>query len=138
MEPTELILLWRFRIHRMRLSHYETALVFGHRHLWLGLPVIVLSTVVGTSVFATIQKCAQTDNVPWVQILVGLLSVLRGGSSQLTDVRAFFRARRRAPNFMKYGSKCLMSSLFLFGMLIQFCKVTSVTTVAFATSNLRL
>jgi len=61
MEPTELILHWRFRIHRMQLSHYETARVFGHRHLWLGLPVIVLSTIVGTSVFATIQKSAQTD-----------------------------------------------------------------------------
>ena len=102
MEPNELILRWRFRIHRMQLAHYETARVFDHHHLWLGLPVIILSTVVGTTVFATIQKSAQTDNVPWLQILVGLLSVL---AAVLASLQTFLRFSELAEKHRVAGAR---------------------------------
>jgi hypothetical protein len=122
MEPTELILLWRFRIHRMQLSHYETALVFGYRHLWLGLPVIVLSTVLGISVLATIQKCSQTDNVPWLQILWGCLASFAAILASLQTFLRFSELTEKHRTLWNTAPNALMSSLFLFGMLIQFCK----------------
>ena len=58
MTPTELIEQWRFRNHRVQLAHYECARRFEHLHLWLGLPAIALSTLVGTTVFSSLEKTA--------------------------------------------------------------------------------
>jgi len=71
MSPTEVISHWRFRVHRMQLAHYEAARKLETRHLWLGLPAIVLSTIVGTTVFTTISKGADV----WQQMAAGLMSV---------------------------------------------------------------
>lgn len=71
LDAADLIRHWRFRVHRVQLAHYEAGRRFGHLHLWLGLPVVALTTIVGTSVFATLQESTHTS----IQIAVGLLSV---------------------------------------------------------------
>lgn len=102
MKPNDLILHWRFRIHRMQLAHYEAARKFGHRHLWLGLPVIVLSTIVGTSVFATVQKTAEQMPHVGLQIVIGLLSVL---SAVLASLQTFLRFSELAEKHRIAGAR---------------------------------
>lgn len=71
MDAADLIRHWRFRVHRVQLAHYAAGRRHARFHLWLGLPVIILGTIVGTSVFATLQQSTET----WLKITVGLLSV---------------------------------------------------------------
>ncbi len=71
LDTVELVRHWRFRAHRVQLAHYGAARSFGALNLGLGIPAIVLSTFVGTSVFATSQHTTSL----WIQIAVGLLSV---------------------------------------------------------------
>ena len=78
----ELIEQWRFRVHRVQLAHYECARRFERRHLWLGLPAIALSTLVGTTVFSSLEKTADVR----LQIGVGLLSV---AAAVLTGLQTF-------------------------------------------------
>ncbi len=72
----------------MQLAHYDAAQKFAKLHLWLGLPVIVLSTVVGTSVFASLQTSVADNASAWLRITVGLLSV---GSAVLASLQTFLR-----------------------------------------------
>ncbi len=46
---------WRVRVNRMKNAHYRAATLFERIHLYLGVPVIVLSSIVGTAVFASLQ-----------------------------------------------------------------------------------
>lgn len=84
MTISELIEQWRFRSHRVQLAHYECARRFERLHLWLGLPAIALSTLVGTAVFSSLEKSADAK----LQIIVGLLSVL---AAVLTGLQTFLR-----------------------------------------------
>jgi len=43
----------------------------GHKSLWLGIPVVVMTAVVGTSIFGTLTA---TPNI-YVKIAAGLLSI---------------------------------------------------------------
>lgn len=62
---------WLTGVRVLTVGHYAAAKHFEECHRNLGIPVIVLSTVVGTAVFASIQ----TSPAPWAQALVGVLSV---------------------------------------------------------------
>lgn len=55
MEAIELLREWPLRVYRMQMAHYDAAIHFERLHLLLGIPVIVLSTVVGTAIFASLQ-----------------------------------------------------------------------------------
>ncbi len=58
-------------------------------NLWLGVPVVVLATFVGTSVFATIQEKVDTK----LRIIVGGISVL---AAVLASLQTFLRFAERA------------------------------------------
>lgn len=88
MTPTELLKHWRFRVHRVQLAHYEAGRVYGRYHILLGLPAIVLSTIVGTAVFATAGSLADEKNVIWISIVLGLLSVI---SAVLVSLQTFLK-----------------------------------------------
>lgn len=98
MIPTELIEQWRFRNHRVQLAHYECARRFERLHLWLGLPAIALSTLVGTTVFSSLDKTADVR----LQIAVGLLSVT---AAVLTGLQTFLRYSELAERHRIAGAK---------------------------------
>ena len=64
---------WYDRVSATQYAHYSSSRYYSSRNLWLGIPAVVLSTVVGTTIFASI-KAEQVD--AWIQIAVGLASVL--------------------------------------------------------------
>ena len=94
----ELITQWRIRVSRMKYAHYQAAIVFERMHLYFGIPVIILSTVVGTAVFASLDSSANAD----VQVAVGLLSML---AAVLASLQTFLRHSERAEKHRAAGAR---------------------------------
>src|SRR5438046_2990635 len=63
---------WYKRVAATQRGHYLAALRLGRMHYVLGVPVIVLTTLVGTSVFASLS----TQPDPRLQITTGIASVV--------------------------------------------------------------
>jgi hypothetical protein len=69
-------------------AHYAIATRLVRYNIWFGIPVVALATLVGTSVFATLQKDVRTD----LRILVGFVSVL---AAVLASLQTFLRFQER-------------------------------------------
>ena len=81
---------WHRRVAAAEYGHRLMSDRMRNRHLALGIPVVVLTTVVGTSVFASLQDA----NVPTaVAIAVGCLSLL---AAVLSSVQTFMRYSLRS------------------------------------------
>jgi hypothetical protein len=80
---------WQERAAVSQDAHYVIATRLGRYNLLFGIPVVVLATVVGTSVFATLQQQVATG---W-QIAIGVVSVLAG---VLASLQTFLRFQERA------------------------------------------
>jgi hypothetical protein len=89
---------WYQRVSVAHEAHYLSADYFTRKNYWLGIPVIALTTLVGTSVFATLQKQPE----PWLQISVGLASVL---AAVLASLQTFLRYSERAEKHRVAGAK---------------------------------
>src|SRR6185369_2622736 len=79
-------------------AHYLSADHFGRRKYWLGIPAVVLSTLVGTAVFASLQKQPEF----WLQIAIGLASVL---AAVLAGLQTFLGYTERAEKHRIAGAK---------------------------------
>ena len=79
----------RLRAHRMARAQYLAAKRVSRMHSFLGVPVVVLTAAVGTSLFAT----AGSGSGRAVSITAGLLSALAAAAAAL---QTFFRYSERA------------------------------------------
>jgi hypothetical protein len=86
----ELLSDWQNRAWAAQLAHYRVASRLRTRNLWLGLPVVVLTTAVGTSLFATLSQ-KQVDT--WIRVVVGCVSVL---AAVLAGIQTFLNFAKRA------------------------------------------
>lgn len=102
MNADELLKEWLDRARRIQNAHYEAAASLDRLQYVVGLPLVMLSTLVGTSVFATLQS--GSDNF-WVKIGVGLASVL---AAILAAIQTFLRFAERSEKHklagVRYGS----------------------------------
>jgi hypothetical protein len=98
MTSSELIAQWLFRNHRVQLAHYESARYFQRLHLWLGLPAIALSSIVGTSIFASLSG----NQAPEVQILAGVLSLV---AAALMGLQTFLKHSEQAEKHRLAGAR---------------------------------
>ena len=89
---------WYIRVAVTQRAHYLSADHFGAKKYWLGIPTVVLSTLVGTSVFATLQKQPE----PWLQITLGLASV---AAALLASLQTFLGYSDRAEKHRIAGAK---------------------------------
>jgi hypothetical protein len=98
-DDQDLVLTWIRRARESQMSHYEMANILSARDRWLGVPVISIAAVVGTSVFAslTVQAVA-----PPIRIALGLLSVL---AAVLAAMQTFFRFAQRAEKHRAAGAR---------------------------------
>lgn len=94
----ELLERWHKRLRETQSSHYEAAKPLGSMNLKLGIPVVVLTTFVGTSVFATLQK----DVDLYVKLLVGFISV---AAAVLASLQTFLRFSEKAETHRTTGAK---------------------------------
>lgn len=87
----ELFVSWHRRVAAVEKGHHQMSDRFGRRYIWLGLPVVVLSTVVGTSAFASLQD--EGGLSVWVKLAVGGTGIL---AAALSSAQTFFGYAQRA------------------------------------------
>lgn len=80
---------WQERAAVSQDAHYVIATRLGRYNLLFGIPVVVFATVVGTSVFATLQENVDAG---W-RIAIGIVSVL---AAVLASLQTFLRFQERA------------------------------------------
>ena len=85
----ELLEIWYRRLRESQFCHYESAKALERMNCWLGIPSVILSTVIGTSIFATLNESVNIR----VQILLGLVSVV---AAVLTGLQTFLRFSERS------------------------------------------
>jgi hypothetical protein len=98
--PSELLVRWLKRLRESQFAHNEAAKKFDRCRYFIGIPASILSTIVGTSVFASLGKTVD----PYMQIVVGLISVLAAVLSALqTLLRYSERAEMHRSSAVRYG-----------------------------------
>ena len=95
----DLVCTWLRRARESKVAHYEMANRLGRRAQWFGLPVILITVVVGTSSFASIAEGAVSTAA---KIAVGLLSVL---ATILSALQTFFKFSERAEKHRRCGAQ---------------------------------
>jgi SMODS and SLOG-associating 2TM effector domain family 4 len=85
----ELLVGWSARVGAVEAGHYMMADRLSRGNVRLGVPVVILSGLVGTSVFATLQE--EIDYR--ARIVIGLISVL---TAVLASLQTFLRYAERA------------------------------------------
>jgi len=98
MTSDELIHEWHMRVYGMQTAHYDAATHLERLNLSFGIPVIILSTIVGTTIFATVAKTGSIRT----QIIVGLFSV---AAAVLASLQTFLRYSERAEKHRVAGTK---------------------------------
>ena len=88
-EAEELMEEWRLRAWAAQIAHYRIGSRLRSYNIWLGLPVVVFTTVVGTSLFATLDEQQSTE----IRIVIGSISV---AAAILAGVQTFLNFAARA------------------------------------------
>lgn len=88
------------RRHALKLGygHYTAGRQAAKGHMWLGVPVVVLTAIVGTSIFATFSE---TPASHW-KIITGLVSLL---ATVLAALQTFFGFSERAEKHKAAGAR---------------------------------
>ena len=89
---------WKRRARESQFCHYEAAKYFSRLNYVLGIPVVILTSLVGTTVYATLQKSVA---VP-LQIGVGAISML---AAILAGLQTFLRFGERAEKHRTLGAQ---------------------------------
>lgn len=95
----ELVLAWLRRARESQFSHYDAAKRLGRYGRFFGVPVIVITAIVGASAFASIL----TQTVPlYAKMIAGLCSL---SATVLSSLQTFFRFSERSERHRIFGAK---------------------------------
>lgn len=94
----ELLITWETDLRIACHGHYEAASKLVSYTYWLGIPVIIVSTVVGTAIFSSLEK--SPDNC--LKITFGIISIL---NAVLASLQTFLKFPERAEKHRKAGGK---------------------------------
>jgi len=94
----ELLRGWLLHAHKGRDRHDQAARRYEARRTGFGVPAIILSAAVGTSVVASVGR----DAAVWAQVLVGLMSV---AAAVLAALQTFFDYPGRAERHRIAGTR---------------------------------
>jgi hypothetical protein len=89
-EVEELLRNWHRRMYASQHAYYTEAERFRRWHFWLGVPAVILSSVVGTTVFATLQK--QELGIPF-RVAIALVSI---AAAVFSGLQTFLRLAETA------------------------------------------
>jgi hypothetical protein len=93
----ELLAEWYRRIVLSSQGHYNTAQRLRRLNWFLGIPVVCLTAVVGTSVFATLEKEVAGE----YRIVLGLVSII---AAVLASLQTFLGFAERAEKHRIFGA----------------------------------
>lgn len=95
----ELLLAWLRRARESQFAHYAAADELSWKGHALGVPVIILTSVIGASAFASVAA----EVVPtYAKIFVGALSVL---AALMSGLQTFFKFSERADKHRTFGAR---------------------------------
>jgi hypothetical protein len=89
---------WYHRAATVAHGHYRAALRFSRLNFWFGFPSVILATIVGTSVFATLQLKPEF----WWQVTVGVMSI---AAAILSALQSFLGYNDKAEKHRAAGAK---------------------------------
>lgn len=98
MTPREIATEWYQRAATVAHGHYRAAMRFSKLNFFFGFPSVVLATVVGTSVFATLQAKPEV----WWQVTVGMMSIT---AAILSALQSFLGYNDKAEKHRTAGAK---------------------------------
>lgn len=97
----DLLKRWRYAIRVCHKAHIRSAAMMNQRNRAIGIPVVILSTIVGTTVFSTLDSNPET----WVKILVGFFSIAAAVLAGLQTFLGFSeKEEKHKAASQKYGS----------------------------------
>jgi hypothetical protein len=91
-ELEDLLLVWEKRVWAASMAHYRRATRLRRGHVMLGVPVVVVTALVGTTLFATISSNLEQFSRSW-RLVVGGVSV---SAAVLSAIQTFFNFGQRA------------------------------------------
>ena len=95
----DLLITWLRRARESQFAHYAAADDLSLKGHALGVPVILLTTIVGASAFASVAA----EVVPtYAKLLVGAFSVL---AAVLSGLQTFFKFSERADKHRVFGAR---------------------------------
>ena len=80
---------YRIRAHRKARAHYLAAKHHSARHKYLGVPVVITTAIVGTTIFVSLSE---NPSIAW-KITTGLLSIT---AAILAALQTFFKHAERS------------------------------------------
>jgi hypothetical protein len=89
-ELDQLLSNWHRRVSACQHAYYAEAERFRQWHFWLGIPAVILSSVVGTAVFATLES--QHIGIP-ARVAIALVSI---AAAVLAGLQTFLRLSEMA------------------------------------------
>lgn len=89
---------WFRRCRESQMVHYEYGSLLERRHLYFGIPAIVLSTIVGTAVFSSWESASQNE---LTRVAFGMLSML---AAAITALQTFLNLAERASKHKSAGA----------------------------------
>jgi hypothetical protein len=98
-DTDSLLLKWIRRARESQMSHYDMANLLGKRNRGLGVSVIAITSVIGTTAFLSMIA---TGVSPLVRIFIGLTSVL---ASVMASLQTFLRYAERAEEHRAAGAR---------------------------------
>lgn len=98
-DKLKLIAEWDRRLSRANYAHYESAKSLNQRHLWLGMPVVILTSIVSTSIFAN-NTNSNPNNL--ITIITGCVSLL---AAILSAMQTFLKFSERAEKHRQSASQ---------------------------------
>ena len=96
--PEKLLQIWETDLRIICHSHYDAALVASRRNYQLGIPTIIISAVVGTAIFSTLENSPEK----YFQIIAGLLSM---SAVVLSSLQTFLKWSERAEKHREAGAR---------------------------------
>lgn len=93
-----LITDWFRRVRESQRVHYECGTHYSRLNYFLGIPTIILTVIVGTAVFASLDKAASENQKIWL----GMVSIM---AAVLSSLQTFLGFAQRADRHRLTGSK---------------------------------
>lgn len=95
---TKLVTVWETDFRLICHAHYDAAVRAARKNYQLGIPVVVLSAIVGSAIFISLEK----DPNVYFKIFVGLLSL---SSVVLASLQTFLKWSERAEKHREAGAR---------------------------------
>jgi hypothetical protein len=97
-DQSDLLLIWLKRIRENQHAHYRAEVLYDKLHFLIGIPAAALATIVGTSVFATLNSAVGIE----FKILTGCVSL---AAAVLSGIQTFLRFSDRAERHRRSGKQ---------------------------------